>query len=229
MIVHPFKITNMTSGFKVFIQRIITVALLGAMGMLYLYIPIDGFSWVSDIVGYFYLYNTFVLVLGYLKEFPIVNKIWKTAFFPLHVIVKLMKHEAAKRVLTATMVIVFYLLFLLLVLLLGRIPIILNSRWLMVFFYVALFGGSLFITTPCFENIFNKIRVEPMAEYSAQLGKFLIHLMYLVLLATGTIVYYLYDDTPYAVCFLKEVILPAFVTYLALERVINSRKSIKRI
>ena len=217
----------MASGFKLFVHRIIIALLLVAVGILY--IRYSGLSWVGGIIGCFYLYFALVLILDVFKEFPIVKIIGEAARFPLDVIYKLMQREAAKRFLTATMVMVLYLFFLLLVLLLALIPIILYSRWLTAFLYVSLVFGSYFITTPFFEKLFNRMRVEPMAEYSAQLGKFLIHLMYFALLVSGTIINLSKCDSIFWESCMNDVILPAFVTYLAIEGVINSRKSIKGI
>ena len=216
----------MTFDSKVLPQKILLALLCCAVGILY--ILYGGLSIASDVIGYLYIYFAFVLILDIFKDVPIIKTIWKVSLLPLDAIYKLVQPKTARRVITVTIVYVFYMLFLLLVILLTNLSPNLDPKWFMVILYVALVIGSFVITTPGFEKLLNKIRVEPMAEYSALLGKFIIHLLYLVLLVYGTIGFLLTDSETLMITFLlPNVILPAFVTFLALERVFNSMRLIK--
>lgn len=216
----------MTFDSKVLPQKILLALLCCAVGILY--ILYGGLSIASDVIGYLYIYFAFVLILDIFKDVPIIKTIWKVSLLPLDAIYKLVQAKTARRVITVTIVCVFYMLFLLLVILLTNLSPNLDPKWFMVILYVALVIGSFVITTPGFEKLLNKIRVEPMAEYSALLGKFIIHLLYLVLLVYGTIGFLLTDSETLMITFLlPNVILPAFVTFLALERVFNSMRLIK--
>lgn len=211
---------------KVLSRKVFTAFLCCAVGILY--ILYGGLSIASNVIGYFYIYFAFVLILDILKDIPIIKTIWKVSLLPLNAIYKLVQLQTSRRVITVTLVCVFYVLFLLLVILLTNFFPNLDSRWFMVILYVALVIGSFVITTSGFEKLFNKIRIEPMAEYSALLGKFIIHLLYLILLVCGTIGYLLTDSkTPLITFLMPKVILPAFVTFLALERVLSSKKLMK--
>lgn len=216
----------MTFDSKVLPKKILLALLCCAVGILY--ILYGGLSIASDVIGYLYIYFAFVLILDIFKDVPIIKTIWKVSLLPLDAIYKLVQAKTARRVITVTIVCVFYMLFLLLVILLTNLSPNLDPKWFMVILYVALVIGSFVITTPGFEKLLNKIRVEPMAEYSALLGKFIIHLLYLVLLVYGTIGFLLTDSETLMITFLlPNVILPAFVTFLALERVFNSMRLIK--
>lgn len=187
------------------------------------YILCGGLSWVSNAIGCAFLYLSFVFVLDSFKSNPIIKAIWNIALIPLQALYNLMEKESARRIFTSVCVCLFLLFVILLELLIYRSGPSISIKWLFIILYISIVFFSFVITTPWFERLFNRIRIPPMAEYQSELGRSIVYGLYLLFLIIGTVGYLFYYDSSLSMSFLlPRVILPAFVTYLALERLIQS-------
>lgn len=173
-------------------------------------------------VAYFYIATLYLLSL--FREKKGIKKAVEWMLKPLKAIADLFKKETAQKWFTAGVMVT---LFLIGVFIAFSLMIVLLNVWrgyVLLGGYFLIVMTSLIITLPVFAKLFNRIRVEPMGPYDIRMGKQLVNVCYCI-----TIIY------NYAYSFLhcggqnhivNYIIIPAFLTYIAIDRIRNQHAEI---
>lgn len=169
------------------------------------------------ILGFAYLYLSFVSFLLAFEEKKEVQTLLAVFEKPLKVLIGLFREEIARQIMTSAMVLVLFLV----PFLFGSIVAFQALQDRIGFVWVVVYGLlvllSIWFSSERFERLFNRWRVEPLAEYKCGYFKLVIEAFYLVSIVVSTVLAFV-TDTSILGAVIKNILLPAFITYIAWQR-----------
>lgn len=169
------------------------------------------------ILGFAYLYLSFVSFLLAFEEKKEVQTLLAVFEKPLKVLIGLFRGEIARQIMTSAMVLVLFLV----PFLFGSIVAFQALQDRLGFVWVVVYGLlvllSIWFSSERFERLFNRWRVEPLAEYKCGYFKLVIEAFYLVSIVVSTVLAFV-TDTSILGAVIKNILLPAFITYIAWQR-----------
>ena len=167
---------------------------------------------LSVILGYF----AAIVFLIPFKSNRIASCILNWIIVPTSHLYKVCDTKRGGRAFTVSLAIALSLLPVAFILVLPSMICGLSLEWTLVIIYVLLVAAAYFITTNCFASFFNRVvQVEPMAPFQVGMGKQVINVVYLILVASSAISSFLMPESPA----LLRLFIPVFLTYIALDRI----------
>lgn len=202
----------------------------------------DGIAWqvVYAVLGVLTSYLTILSLLQFFesvrsekKENGWLNKLIDCLIRPLVAVLEWMEKIFKRNALWGK-ALSFILVFLggVVICILVSIPFFIEGLSLkcrFVFIYLAIIVLTCFISSPLVSNLFNNhLRADLMDKYRSEWGKRLVNAVYFVLVIVNSITGILNfgcklsEGNPWTAFMIPTVIIPAFVTYIAIERVCKS-------
>lgn len=178
------------------------------------------------ILGFVYFYFALISFLCAFKDKEEVQSLLSIIEGPLMVLIGLLQKEAARQIITTAMVLVLF-----------SIPFLFGSilafqalqnhpefAWAAIYGLIVLL--SIWFSSERFEKLFNRFRVEPLAEYKCGRFRLVIEAFYFLSIVTSTVLA-LVTNVSVLGFVIQYVALPAFITYIAWQRLCRAYYEIR--